>query len=268
MKKYVSNNARSLWVGEKQNLVRVNLLMLSLLMLCLNSCQKTWQVKEVKVDQYRMTNEMPSDSAINKIIEPYRKDLSKVMNVTIGESAVLLLKARPEGTLNNFVGDLLYERTTHYYGPIDFAIANYGGIRIPSIPPGPVAIGKVYELMPFDNQIVILKMKGALLQQLLDRIAERRGWAVSKQLRFEIAADKATAVTINGEPLDLLKEYLVSIPDYIANGGDSCDFLEAAERFDLNILVRDAMIEFVKKTEEEGQMLNAVLDGRIKYAEE
>ncbi len=267
MNKENSNNAFSFSSGSRQSIAHLYLLFVSLLMLCLTACHKTWQVKDIVVDQQRMTSDLPSDSIINNIIAPYRKDLSAAMNVPIGESSVLLLKARPEGTLNNFVGDLLYERTTHYYGPIDFATANYGGLRIPSIPPGPIAVGKIYELMPFDNQIVVLKMKGDLLQQLLDRIAERNGWAVSKQLRFEIVEDKATSVTINGEGLDVQREYSVSIPDYIANGGDGCDFLEKAERFDVNILVRDAMIEYVEKVEAEGGMISAVLDGRIKKAE-
>lgn len=264
MEKQLHDNAFSSHLRRKRQILQINLLLLSFMLFALSACQQTWQLQEVEVKQLRMTEELPSDSTLNSIIEPYRKDLSKAMNVTIGHCAALLLKARPEGTLNNFVGELLYERTTHHYGAIDFAIANYGGLRIPSIPPGPVTIGKIYELMPFDNQIVVLKMKGTLLQQLLDRIAERNGWAISKQLRFEIKDDKAINVTINGENLDLKKEYAVSIPDYIANGGDGCDFLEAAERFDLNILVRDAMIEFVKNTEAEGEMLNAVLDGRIK----
>ncbi|MFK7808847.1 MAG: 5'-nucleotidase C-terminal domain-containing protein [Saprospiraceae bacterium] len=241
----------------------VNLLFLALFITNFPSCRSSWQQSEIKSQQYTISNKETADPKIEAIIKPYREELSKAMDVVIGQNDVLLLKERPEGTLNNFVGDLLYEMTLHHYGPIDFATANYGGLRIPSIPTGPVTLGKIYELMPFDNQITILKMKGDLLQQLLDRIAERRGWAISKHLRFQISNDKAINVTINGEPLTYDKIYTISIPDYIANGGDGCDFLEAAERTDLSILVRDAMIAFIKMKTAKNEAISAQLDGRI-----
>ena len=240
-----------------------SLVLLMGLLLSFTNCKQTWQRASMNVVQYTMSDDLPADSNINNLIIPYRTALSEAMNVVIGHSEVALIKDRPEGTLNNFVADLLYERATHYFGPIDLAVASYGGLRIPSISEGPITVGKIYELMPFDNEMVILKMNGELLQQLLDRIAEKKGWPISKELRFRMQDNKATEVLVNGVALHKDQIYTICLPDYIANGGDDCDFLKAAERTDLHVLVRDAILEYVKLLEGRGEHVNVLLDGRL-----
>ncbi|MBL0145080.1 MAG: 5'-nucleotidase C-terminal domain-containing protein [Chitinophagaceae bacterium] len=41
---------------------------------------------------------------------------------------------------------------------------NYGGIRLPAIPAGNITRGKIFELAPFDNIIVLQKISGKTFQ--------------------------------------------------------------------------------------------------------
>jgi 2',3'-cyclic-nucleotide 2'-phosphodiesterase (5'-nucleotidase family) len=85
--------------------------------------------------------------------------------------------------------------------PIDFAVQNYGGIRLPAIPKGDISVGKIYELMPFDNVMYIMELEGSIVQMFFDRMAESGGWPVSRNVYFEISYGKAKNIQIKGVPL-------------------------------------------------------------------
>jgi 2',3'-cyclic-nucleotide 2'-phosphodiesterase (5'-nucleotidase family) len=75
---------------------------------------------------------------------------------------------------------------------------------------------------------------------------------------------KAVDVQINDKPLDPDRIYSFALPDYIANGGDHCTFLADAEkRVDLDYLVRDAIIDYVRLLTKVGRNIEAMEDGRV-----
>ena len=57
--------------------------------------------------------------------------------------------------------------------PVDFAVINYGGMRIPAIPKGPITRGKIFELMPFDNLLVVVRLDVSILTQFINHMAAR-----------------------------------------------------------------------------------------------
>ena len=79
-------------------------------------------------------------------------------------------------------------------------VANYGGIRINSVTDGDLTLGKVYEIMPFENALVVMDLNGDQVKLLLDRIAAYGGWPVSEGLNFEIADSTATNIVIQNKP--------------------------------------------------------------------
>ena len=135
---------------------------------------------------------------------------------------------------------------SNYYGAVDFACQNYGGIRIPALARGNVTVGSIYELMPFDNTLKILTIDGPTTQQLLDRIAEKGGWPISRTLSFTIDNDRATNIVIKGQPFDINNSYKVALPDYIADGGDDCSFLLGAPAETDDRMIRDIIIDWLK----------------------
>ena len=233
------------------------------------SC-KVNHLADQQVEFYRIEEKKYAevDSEITTMIAPYKEKLDAEMNKVIGKLAHSMEKQQPESTLGNWFADALY---TYGSATLDkdlaFAVQNYGGLRIPSLAEGNLTKGKIFELMPFDNMIAILDLDANTLKQLIDRMAFRGGWPVSAQLRYEIRNGKAENIQIMGKPINEYQTYKVLIPDYIANGGDNCDFLLDQKRNETGVLVRDAVIEYVITQDKAGKALTSQLDGRVKKVE-
>lgn len=213
------------------------------------SCQRYIHTADVTHRKYQIESaSYPVHTGIAAMIEPYKLGVDSVMNEVIGYNDVELLKGKPSSTLTNWFTDALHEATQNLVtDKIDFTIQNYGGIRVPSLAAGNVTIGSIYELMPFDNLMVLVPMSGHVCQQLLDQLAESGGWPVSKDVRFKIYYGKATDVTIGGVPLDTNRTYTVAMPDYVANGGDNLSFLKDLPTNTTRALVRDLIIDHLRR---------------------
>lgn len=238
-------------------------LLVFLLGLSISSCSKQIYTADIDTSYYRINNRNETDKDLDKLIAPYKAQLDAKMGEVIAFSENEMTKGRPNSTLGNWFADALLEEASYIYKrEIDIAMQNYGGIRVPFLKQGDITVGNIYELMPFDNQLVVLTMDGKLLQQLLDVIAEKGGWPISKTLKFTMDGDKAVDVFIKGEPLDMSKKYTVALADYIANGGDNCFFLDQAEREDNDVMIRDLIIDHLKRKPENEK--NLVVDGSMR----
>ena len=223
-----------------------------LLVIFLVSCSKTvTHVSEISPEYVRLDKKQnEKDPAITAMISPYKNQLDESMNIVIGVVEKDMVKRKPNSALNNWVADILLDTgKAHFDGKVDFAVQNYGGIRVPSVSKGDLTVGKVYELMPFDNLVTIITAKGDIVRKLFVIIAEYGGWPLSKGSVLTIKNNKLESVMINGVELDDQKEYTFVLPDYIANGGDRCFFLTDQKRKDLSLLIRDAILQHVKSTE-------------------
>ena len=106
--------------------------------------------------------------------------------------------------------------------------------------------------MPFDNALILVKVKGDTLQSFLDLIAARGGWPISG-MTMQIQNKKAVNVVIGGKPLNPASTYTITLSDFIANGGDNAYILKDLPRVNKNYLVRDALIEYVSGFEKQGK---------------
>lgn len=232
---------------------RLSLICLAIILI--SSCSREIQhLSSIHPEYYRIDKRQPSDDKeIASIIAPYKEKLDATMNEVIGTVEKTMNKSKPNSPLNNWMADVLLSQARKNAGHVDFALQNYGGIRIPTLAQGDVTLGKIYELMPFDNLLVVLTADGKVVQQLMDKIADYGGWPVSKGTSFRIDNGKAVDMIINGKTFSIDGKYTFALPDYIANGGDGSDFLSGADRIDLNLLVRDAIIQEIK--DENGKIL-------------
>lgn len=236
------------------------------LLLFIFSC-KTTTYYQVTTEQEntRVALESPSgDQKIEAMIAPYKEKLDATMNESLGELDVLLVKERPESNLGNWMADMVYEDVKELNGgTLDFAILNQGGIRVGSIGSGPLTRGEIFELMPFDNVISIMSAEGREVRTFLNHIASSGGWPISAELSFKIKEEKAIDISINGEPLDDSRRYQFVVPDYIAGGGSGSDMLKTMDRKDFNLLVRDLLIDHIKRDTKKGIVQTAMKEGRI-----
>jgi 2',3'-cyclic-nucleotide 2'-phosphodiesterase (5'-nucleotidase family) len=206
------------------------------------------------------------DAKMTALLAPYKKEMDSVMNETIAHSDMPLSKAQPESTLGNFMADVQLEYVRRKNPAVKVSILNYGGIRLPYLAAGAIPKGKIYEIMPFDNMLTIVDIPGKVLKQLCNQIASYGGWPVSG-IRFQIKGKEAVDILVNNEAINDHIIYPTVLPDYVANGGDNCDFLVGCKKEYLNVLTRDILIAYLRNLEANNQQLHVNLDKRISYAQ-
>ncbi len=201
------------------------------------------------------------------LIKPFADSVHANMNVIIAEAEIALDKKQPESTLGNLLVDILHKAAIEeYVTQVDASVLNYGSIRLNTLPKALITRGKVFELMPFDNLIVLQKLKGNILHQLLDHIAFKKGWPVSG-ITMQIRNNVATSILINSAPLDENKTYTVALLDYVANGGDDAAMLRGIAQENNGYLFRDAILQYMINQQQQGNKISSQINNRITNAE-
>jgi 2',3'-cyclic-nucleotide 2'-phosphodiesterase (5'-nucleotidase family) len=238
------------------------------------SCNTIYQSQSLQYKTYRINDVQQKDSSLLDFLQPYSSTVNKTMNDVIGVADISLDKKQPEGTLGNFMVDaFLIMAAEKYNTKVDAAFVNFGGIRLTQLPAGNVTTGKIFELMPFDNLLLLQKMKGDILQQVLDLAASKGGWPVAgitmqiKDLPAGQTGKKAVNVTVGGKPLDLNATYTVANSDFIANGGDNADMLRNVPQITNGYLMRDALLDYIKKQKSQGKNISAKIENRVTNAQ-
>ena len=211
-----------------------------------------------------------TDSQLVQIYLPYKNILEKDMNRVISVSGKEMVKKRPESYLTNFLADLLLEEakieaetSQLKINPV-ISYYNYGGIRS-FLPQGELTVGKIFELMPFENEMVFLQLTGNQIQEFLNQIAKKGGDSLGGA-RFIISNEKAKSININEIRLDLNEKYWLVTNDYVAEGGDGLEvFTHRLEIIKSGKKIRDVIINHLEQKQKSGEILTAKLDGRISY---
>ncbi|MBT8183083.1 MAG: 5'-nucleotidase C-terminal domain-containing protein, partial [Eudoraea sp.] len=133
---------------------------------------------------------------------------------------------------------------------IDFVLLNHGGIRS-IISKGNITTRTAYQVMPFENAVVVLDLKGKQVQELIEYLVRnKRAHPISK-LHIELDAEfTLKKALIDGKPFDINKNYLVCTNDYLANGGDRMNFFKTNDTlYVLDYKIRNALIDYFKKVD-------------------
>ena len=181
-------------------------------------------------------------NSIDSLISPYRDSLTNEMDVVIARTSVALEKNRPNGILNNWAADALQDRFAGSLDASTLTLLNLGGLRN-TINEGEITIGDIFKVMPFDNEVVIVKMPIESLTELAEYIIKSGGEPISGAvLRYE---------SIMFDNSNLGDYYYILTSDYLMNGGDNMKFFEQKLEFRYaGILLRDLFIETAKAQKE------------------
>jgi 2',3'-cyclic-nucleotide 2'-phosphodiesterase (5'-nucleotidase family) len=184
----------------------------------------------------------------------------------VGHSTHMLLNLRnePDLPLANMVADALRAKGSDYFGvPMDFAITNYGGIRVP-MPEGAVTLDDMESMFPFKNYMCYAKVRGNNLQRLLEQLAKTPAFQAVSGCKVKVKAHELVEAEVGGQPIDPDKLYNVTTIDFLLSGGDQIAIGALAEDVVLTpVLIRDVMLEYVQKMEAEGKVLDGQKDGRV-----
>ncbi|MBR1564920.1 MAG: 5'-nucleotidase C-terminal domain-containing protein [Paludibacteraceae bacterium] len=207
-----------------------------------------------KADKYQ-------DTAYIRMLQPKSDSLERQLDVVIGYAPEALTVKKPECTMLNWATDALYDMAKEVYkGEVDFAVTNIGGMRT-NWQAGDITRRQVYELMPFDNRLVILTLEGKEVRSLCNVFARQGGQGVTRQLRMEIKDKKAQNIRLNGRKIVDSAVYYVATSDYLSTGADNFTPLtRAIEKHETRHKIRDLYMKYI----ETRKTVKAEVDGRMK----
>lgn len=249
------------------NIYRVYLKSFLVSLFFIASCSP--QISGIKHADWELINvepSIPKDDSIEAYLKEFRTILEREMKEEIGFIHTDLIKAQPEGTMGNFMVDLQLSYAKKIDSEVDISVLNNGGIRIPYLPKGPITIGNIYEMMPFENKLVILEIPGHILITFTHLMASYNGWPIAG-LTYQISDKQAQNILVNGQTVDSEKTYKVAISDYLANGGDQCLFLKPLNRTETNITIRNLLIEELKERGASAFELHFEIEERVTHHE-
>jgi 2',3'-cyclic-nucleotide 2'-phosphodiesterase (5'-nucleotidase family) len=200
------------------------------------------------------------DSTIAAYLEPYRKHVNEQMDRVIGNSSGVFTKNKPEGTLGNLVADAVRAEASLLMGKnIDISVITNSSIKY-LLPKGNITMRMVYDIMPYNNKLVILKLIGRQIQNMANEIARSGGEPVSG-IRMNIKDGKATDILIGRHILNDQQIYTVATNDYMANGGGNIAALwDPVSRYNKQLSIRKVIEEYIN----DRSVVTPITDGRIR----
>jgi 2',3'-cyclic-nucleotide 2'-phosphodiesterase (5'-nucleotidase family) len=177
------------------------------------------------------------DEKVAAIVGKWAAKVSESMGRVIAETGIDLdgenVRVR-ETNLGNFITDILRKESG-----ADAAIINGGGLRT-SIKKGPVTVGNIYSVLPFNNYIVGIRLTG---QQIRDALEYGLSGIEQKEGRFPQVAgltvtystarkpgNRVGTILVGGEPIEPSRQYIVATVDFLAAGGDGYQVFREAIR--------------------------------------
>src|SRR5690606_17249400 len=211
------------------------------------------------------------DSLVNHVILPYQLKLEEEMNEVLVISAEEFPKekGKAETKLGNLVADLSMEVAQKMYDDnIDFCLLNFGGLRT-SLPQGEITRGKIFELMPFENELVVVTISKEQFEQLISYLYRVGGQPISKGITLVNYIEKKSDLIdakflIKEDKYRTEKEFKILTSDYLANGGDNMTFfLNPIKTEKVGLKLRDAIIQYCIEQHAQGKQLAGKIEGRI-----
>lgn len=219
-------------------------------------CRPTLQVSKIQYSGYGISKNRAVDSSYIKMLSSYSDSVNKTMNEYLVQNERDLTKETPNSTLGNFLADAYLWAAKNKVDPrAEMAFMNHGGVRINRLAQGNITRGMIYEVMPFDNVLVIVEVKGNILKEYLDRIASEGGGGGISGVMMKINDRKASEILVNGQALDLNKTYFMVNSDYQVDGGGGFTAFKNLQQKRSGYLQRDAIIDYCKWLHQDGKKI-------------
>jgi 2',3'-cyclic-nucleotide 2'-phosphodiesterase (5'-nucleotidase family) len=243
--------------------MRIIKLFIAFVLFIASACSTTLVPQRNAISQTKIDSNIKEDKAILAFYKKYKQTLDSQMNAVLVYSDVEMQKGNSETVLSNFFSDAIANTCKKKNINFDFAMpTTNGGIRS-SLPKGPIKLQQAFELMPFENELVVLYLDGTAVKSLVQFIVDKGGQPISG-IRIQAENSEIKNISINNLNFDVNKTYRVLTSDYLANGGDGINaFKETRKRENTGIKVRDAIVEYMKDVNAAGKTLNPTVDGRL-----
>ncbi len=195
------------------------------------------------------TDKTGEDESVTKIIADFSETVNLEMDKPVGESAADL--GFSEEGLDSPIGNWMTDAMRRQAGT-ELAFQNTAGIRA-DIKKGAVKMRDVYQVMPFENTAVKLKMTGAQLRQLVND--NFKGGRARMQLsgltvKFRLADGKTADLVLekDGKEISPSDEFTVVTNNYLTTGGSGGRaFNDGKDMQDTMLPIRDLLIKDIRE---------------------
>ncbi|MCK5401170.1 MAG: 5'-nucleotidase C-terminal domain-containing protein [Flavobacteriaceae bacterium] len=233
----------------------------------LSSCKQEIHLTKIEGKRIEINDALSSDKAVEEYIKPYRKHIDNDLDSVLAYSTDTYSKTN--GNLNtaigNFMADAVFELSNPVFksrtgNDIDMVLLNHGGIRS-ILSKGNITSRTAYEIMPFNNSVVVAELKGNYIKDLISYLQNsKRAHPISK-LNIKLDSNfELIEATINKESIDVNRTYYVATNDYLYNGGGGMTFFKKSDSlYDLGYRIRNLLIDYFKKVD----TLSPVIDDRF-----
>jgi 5'-nucleotidase len=221
----------------------------------------------------------PRVAKVKQIVDAATAYAAKIGNEPVGSVTADITRARTatggedrgaESTVGDLVANALRDGLPSDIGSADLGIVNPGGLRDdlkyaagdtvanPANTAGVVTYSEANAVLPFVNNVSLVRLTGAQLKSVLEEQWQPDGSSrpflalgLSDNVRVTQDATKArgsriTSVIINGQPLDVAKTYTVSTFSFLATGGDNFTSFKQGTSRDTGLVDRDLWIGYLK----------------------
>lgn len=220
------------------------------------SCNEGVHLSKIEGKRIEINDSINSNKSIEDYIKPYRQHVNNDLDSVISYAPKTYSKK--DGAFNTAIGNLMADAVHAESNPvfnsqtgktIDFVLLNHGGIRS-IISKGNITARTAYQVMPFENSVVVVALKGTQINKLFTYLSKaKRAHPVSKHVQLTLGKNfEIKTATVNGQKIDDAKTYYVATNDYLYNGGDRMDFFQKNEGLHvLNYKIRNVLIDYFKK---------------------
>ena len=225
-------------------------------LLLIFACNQETHLSKIEGKRLEINDSISTNQDIENFIKPYRERVNNNLDSTLSYAVDTYSKS--DGDYNTAIGNLMadavYTESNSIFNKrtgknIDFVLLNHGGIRA-IISKGKVTTRTAYEVMPFENSVVVVALKGEQINKLADYLSKaKRAHPVSSQFQLTLNKNfEITSVTVNGKNIDPNKTYYVATNDYLYNGGDRMTFFHPNDSlYALDYKIRNVLIDYFKR---------------------
>lgn len=213
---------------------------------------------------------IPDDPEMKAFLQPYTEELKKSHGQELAHAPKGLNRGGVEqhNEVGFWVADVMRATAKAITGkPVHFALINTGGIRA-NIPPGPVTYGKLLEVMPFDNELVVAEYSGEQVIKFITQAVRKRGAEPCSGLHIQLNGPLNKPELLirweDGSPIDPKACVWVAITDYLLANGDKSPGIRGARRvIPTGKKLRDVLKDAAIKLGQDGQPLQADVKKRV-----
>ena len=237
--------------------MKSRILLLLVALITVFSCKQDAFLTRIEGERLEINDSLTGSQEIEDFIAPYREHVNKGLDSTLAYAVDTYTKN--DGELNtaigNFMADAVKEQSNTVFksrtgNDIDIVMLNHGGIRS-IISKGNVTARTAYQIMPFENSVVVTELNGKAVKSLVQYLVKAKRAHPISGLSIKVNSDfELVESLVDGNEIDEDKIYYVATNDYLYNGGDNMAFFRESDTLHiLDYKVRNTLIDYFVKVD-------------------